>query len=29
LVDTVPTASEAPKTLVSWIEKTEDALKGS
>ena len=28
LVDTVPTAPEAPKTLVSWIEKTEDALKG-
>ena len=29
LVDTVPTAPEAPKTLVSWIAKTEDALKGS
>ena len=28
LVDTVPTAPEAPKTLVSWIEKAEDALKG-
>jgi uncharacterized protein len=28
LVDTVPTAPEAPKTLVSWIEQTEDALKG-
>ena len=28
LVDNVPTAPEAPQTLVSWIEKTEDALKG-
>lgn len=28
LVDTVPTAPEAPNTLVSWIVKTEDALKG-
>jgi uncharacterized protein len=27
LVDTVPTAPEAPTTLVKWIEKTEDALK--
>ena len=28
LVDNVPTAPEAPQTLVSWIEKTADALKG-